>query len=81
MEIFCYGQRGLIRLPLHVKFFLGAAKTVVTGGKNAQKWPKSAQAQTIPLRGHCTNKIGGIQFLNEVMNCKKRFFGDFEVSP
>ena len=33
------------------------------------------------LRGFSANKIGGIQFLREVMNCKKRFFGDFEVSP
>ena len=38
MEIFCYGDKSHIRVHPHIKYFLGAAKTVVTGGKNAKMW-------------------------------------------
>ena len=34
MEIFCYGDKSHIRVQPHIKYYLGAAKTVVTGGKN-----------------------------------------------
>ena len=33
MEIFCYGDKSHIRVQPHIKYYLGAAKTVVTGGK------------------------------------------------
>ena len=33
MEMFCYGDKSHIRVHPHIKYFLGAAKTVVTGGK------------------------------------------------
>ena len=38
MEIFCYGDKSHIRLQPHIKYYLGAAKTVVTGGKNVIFW-------------------------------------------
>ena len=38
MEIFCYGDKSHIRVHPHIKYFLGAAKTVVTGGKNVIFW-------------------------------------------
>ena len=47
MEIFCYGDWSHIRVQPHIKCYLGAAKTVVTGGK---KCDISAQEQKIPLR-------------------------------
>ena len=33
MEIFCYGDKSHIRVHPHIKYFPGAAKNVVTGGK------------------------------------------------
>ena len=77
LEIFCYGDRSHIRVQLHMKYYLGAAKLVVTGGKNVIFWHFRRQNHTIPLRGFSANKIGRFQFLREVMNCKKRFFLGF----
>ena len=34
MEMFFYGDKSHIRVHPHVKYFLGAAKNVVTVGKN-----------------------------------------------
>ena len=34
MDIFCYGDKSHIRIQPHIKYCLGAEKTVVTGGKN-----------------------------------------------
>ena len=50
LEIFCYGDRSHIRVQLHMKYYLGAAKLVVTGGKNVIFWHFRTQNQTIPLR-------------------------------
>ena len=61
LEIFCYGDRSHIRVQLHMKYYLGAAKLVVTGGKNVIFWHFRRQNQTIPLRlpnGPKTYKIG-----------------------
>ena len=33
MKIFCYGDKSHIRVHPHIKYFPGAAKNVVTGGK------------------------------------------------
>ena len=33
MEMFCYGDKSHIRVHPHIKYFLGAAKNVITGGK------------------------------------------------
>ena len=33
MEMFCYGDKSHIRVHPHIKYFPGAAKNVVTGGK------------------------------------------------
>ena len=38
LEIFCYGDRSHIRVQPHMKYYLGAAKLVVTGGKNVIFW-------------------------------------------
>ena len=32
------------------------------------------------LRGPTVNNIGSYEFLGEVMNCKKRYFRDFDMS-
>ena len=38
MEIFYYGYKSHINVQPHMKYYLGAAKTVVIGGKNVTFW-------------------------------------------
>ena len=48
MEIFCYGDKSHIRVQPHIKYYLGAAKTVVTGGKNVIFWIFRAKIRQFP---------------------------------
>ena len=46
-----------------------------------QNHPKLVQGRyTVALRGLSVNKIGSYEFLWEDMNCKMRYFTDFEIS-
>ena len=46
MELFCYFDQSHIRVLVHQKYYLGAAKTLVTGSQNVI----SLENETIPLK-------------------------------
>ena len=48
LEIFCYGDKSHIRVQPHMKYYLGAAKLVVTGGKNVIFWIFGAKNERSP---------------------------------
>ena len=63
LEIFCYGDRSHIRVQLPMKYYLGAAKLVVTGGKNVISWHLNTQNETIPLRGEVGSSLMKTRFI------------------